>query len=230
MIEPIFIRTKNKKLDFFKSEAHTYAMKALLAKAILTFTIFVGVFFCPIRANAVWFAGSGPDYSQGASSEFYCASTGTFTTQAGASATTPVISLYNPPGSGKNLVILDVGIDVNASPAAAAQFMLAFSTAVAPSTTTIALANGIVTSAQIGKSTTTAVGICLLDSTLANANTPKAFRYLGGTTGASAIGGVSLTDQTQGKVVVPPGFVVTLQAISAASVTADLLWREDPGN
>jgi hypothetical protein len=182
-------------------------------------------------SQATWFSGSGSDYSQGANSEYYCASTGTITTQAGSSATLPAWSLTNPYGSGKNLVILDVGINVNASPAAAADFFLAFSSAVVPSSTTISTNNGFITSGLIGApaySTSTAVGICLIYSTLGNANKPTAFRYLGGTTGASAIGGVVLTDQTNGKVVVPPGVTVSLQSTSAASITSHVLEREDP--
>jgi hypothetical protein len=195
------------------------------------FLTVISLLVYPVLAYCAWFSGSGADYSQGANSEYYCASTGTITTQAGSSATTPAWSLTNPYGSGKNLVILDVGINVNASPAAAAQFFLAFSSAVIPSTTTISTNNGFVTSGLIGSpvySTGTASGICLIYSTLGNANKPTAFRYVGGTTGASAISGVVLTDQTQGKVVVPPGVTVSLQSTSAASITSHVLEREDP--
>ena len=180
-------------------------------------------------AHAGWFGpGTAADYSQDAGNEFYCASTTTLTTQAGSSATSPIWSLTNPYGSNKKLVILDVGINVNASPAAAADFFLAYSSAIIPSTQTIATANGMRSAASIGVSTSTAVGICSLNLTLTNASAPIAFRYLGGTTGASAIGGVMLTDQTQGKVVIPPGWTVSIQATSAASITSHVLEREDP--
>ena len=42
------------------------------------------------------------------------------TTQAGLSATTPALTLYNPVGSGVNLVPLSVTIDIKTAPAAAA--------------------------------------------------------------------------------------------------------------
>ena len=176
-----------------------------------------------------WSFGSGGsvDYSRDAGNTFICASTATFTSQAGLSAATPVISLYNPPNSTKNLVLLEVGIDLNASPAGAAGFILAFDTGTvpAPSSTTILSNNGLVSPALLNTSTATATGICLLNSTLTRA--PKALRFLGGTTGASAIGGVLLTDQTQGKIVVPPGSVIAIETTSAASFWADFVWRED---
>ena len=176
-----------------------------------------------------WGFGSGGsvDYSRDAGNSFYCASTGTVTTQAGISVSSPTWALYNPPNSTKNLVVLDVGIDVMASPAAAAEFLLAYSTAVTPSTSTVytSLTYGIQTPAVVGKSTTTATGICVLQAGLPA--TPTAFRYIGGTTGASAIGGVVFTDQTQGKVVVPPGYVISIQASSAAAIRSHVLWRED---
>ena len=165
------------------------------------------------------------DYSRDAGNSFYCASTNTWTTQAGLSVTKPAWSLYNPPNSGKLLTVIDIGVDLNSSPAAAAGFIVAYSTAVSPSTTTVASNNGIITSELIGRSTTTAQGICLLNSSLPA--TPNAFRFIGGTTGASAIGGVSLTDLSQGKIVVAPGFVISIQSTSAAAIWSHVLWRED---
>lgn len=175
----------------------------------------------PVSSFA-WFGNSGVDYSQNAGSMFYCADlAGTsVTTQAGLSATTPALTIYNPSQT-KNLVLLDVGVDVTASPAAAAGFMLAWSTG-APSSVTAAQA----TPALIGGSTMTALGQCYRVATLPNA--PVAFRYLGGTTGAAAIGGVNLTDLTQGKVVIPPNYAVSFQATSAAAVIVDYLWMEQP--
>jgi hypothetical protein len=72
----------------------------------------------------------GPDYSRDAAGTFYCANVaGTpVTTQAGLSVTAPALLLYEPSAVAKNLVLLDVGINITASPAAAAGFMLAYST------------------------------------------------------------------------------------------------------
>lgn len=190
--------------------------------------LFVGLFLTallPWVSSAAWF---GPhvevDYAQDASSMFYCASTGPFMTQAGVSVSSPPVSLFNPFGSGKNLTLIEVGVGIAASPAAAAQYFLAFSTmSVGMSNSGI---QATVTPALIGKSTTTALGQCTVAGVLPAV--PKPFRYIGGTTGASAIGGVVLTDFTNGKVVIPPGGLVTLQATSVSAVLPQLLWREDP--
>lgn len=169
--------------------------------------------------------GGSPDYSRDASSMFYCASSGTVTTQAGVSASSPTISLFNPANSGKNLVLLDAGLVFMASPAAASDVVLAFNVTPSSGPQTGTGARGVVTPALIGKSSTTALGVCNLLGNLPAV--PSAFRVLGGTTGASAISGVVLTDSTNGKVVIPPGGLVSVQTTTAANVLAHLLWRED---
>jgi hypothetical protein len=146
--------------------------------------------------------------------------------------TNPALVLYNPARSQKNLVLLDVGINITASPAAAAGFMLAYSTG---ATTIVNSTNVVVVPALLpttALSTTTVVsmasGQCMGGVVSTLPYVPLAFRYLGGTTGASAIGGVLLTDLTQGKVVIPPGVTVSIQSKTAAAISAHLLWREDP--
>lgn len=196
-----------------------------------------------VPVKAAWFSGSGPDYSQGSGNSFYCANlAGTpVTTVAGLSSLNPALILVNPYTSRKNLVILDVGIEVTAAPAAAVGFMLAYSTGAANAvtvatstvnaitfTTMTTVVPALLPSTILSTTTVAAqsVGQCFRGATLPN--TPVAFRYLGGTTGAAAISGVQWTDQTQGKVVVPPGVTVSIQTTSAASVLAHILWREDP--
>ena len=191
-----------------------------------------------LMPSCVW-AGfnvtGGPDYSRDAAGEFYCANVaGTpVTTQAGLSVTAPALVLYNPSRSTKNLVLLDVGINVTASPAAAAGFMLAYSTG-EPRGITVFSTNTVVVPALIPSvvnSSTTQVGLsqgqCSGGVGTLLPNAPLAFRYLGGTTGASAIGGVVLTDYTNGKVVVPPGSTISIQSKTAAAISAHFLWRED---
>jgi hypothetical protein len=178
--------------------------------------------------------GGGNDYSRDAGNMFYCASTGTVTTQAGVSASSPTISLYNPSNSGKNLVVLDVGINVMSAPAAAAQFSLAYNVTPSSGVNYSSTTNmGYVTAASVGISTVatskgyvgTMKAICTLQGYLPA--TPTPFRYLGGTTGAAAISGVVFTDSTSGKVVVPPGGLISIQSSSAAALQAHILWRED---
>ena len=166
----------------------------------------------------------GPDYSRDSGSTYICANpAGTsVTTQAGLSVTTPALTLVNPSNSGKNLTILEIGIDVTASPAAAAGFMVAFSSTSAITTTS----SGTVTQALLKNPATNSVAGCWRVSTLPFV--PYAVRYLGGTTGASAIGGVVLTDYTNGKIVVPPGNTISIQSTSAAAIIAHIVEREDP--
>ncbi len=143
------------------------------------------------------------------------------TTQAGLSATTPALTLYNPVGSGVNLVLLTVTCDITTAPAAAAGLMLAYNTlnATPPATTTAAT----VTSAIIG-STSAPKGQCYRIATLAAA--PVAFWFLGGTTGAAAISGVKLTENIDGQVIIPPGVAISIQATSAAAILASYVWKE----
>ena len=193
-------------------------------------------------SGAAWFgAGTATDYSQDANNMWYCASTGTVTTQAGVSLSSPTWSLYNPAGSNKNLVVLDIGVALMSSPAAAVEFSLAYnvfpSSGILVSTQSLVNVNGstaTITSALVSKvvassftlPTTLAVGRCNLQGILPG--TPTAFRFIGGTTGASAIGGLVFADLTQGKVVVPPGAIISLQTSSSAAVQSHVLWREDP--
>jgi hypothetical protein len=143
------------------------------------------------------------------------------TTQAGLSATTPALTLYNPVGSGVNLVLLTVTVDITTAPAAAAGLMLAYNllNATAPATTT----DATMISAIIG-STTAPKGRCYRIATLAAA--PLAFRFIGGTTGAAAIGGVQLIDNVDGAVIIPPGVAISIQGTSAAAILASYVWKE----
>lgn len=135
---------------------------------------------------------------------------------------TPVLSLCNPIGSGKLGVLMEIGIDVTASPAAAAGFELGVS-----STTLQTYPTGL-TSAYVYNANTASSSLPVLQAYTVStwAYIPTAMRFLGGTTGAAAIGGVYLTDSTDGKVIVGPGTCVGLFATSAATILADFEWEE----
>jgi hypothetical protein len=143
------------------------------------------------------------------------------TTQAGLSATTPALTLYNPIGSGKNLVLLSATADFTAAPAAACGLMLAYNlaSAAAPTMTTAAT----VTNALLGN-TSVGVASCARVSTLAAA--PLFLRAMGGTTGAAAIGGVQIIDHIDGEIIVGPGVAVSIQATSAGAIIASITWEE----
>ena len=143
------------------------------------------------------------------------------TTQAGLSATTPALALYNPIGSGVNLVLLTVTVDITTSPAAASGLMLAYNLANAAAPTLTTLAN--VTNALVGN-LKLPVGQCARVSTLAAA--PLALRMLGGTTGAAAIGGVQLIDKVDGEIIITPGVAISIQATSATALLSSFTWEE----
>lgn len=143
------------------------------------------------------------------------------TTQAGLSATTPALTLYNPIGSGVNLHLIGTTIDITTSPAAAAGLMLAYNLAAAAAPTLTTLAN--VTNAMIG-TLKLPIGQCARVATLAAA--PLAFRFLGGTTGASGIGATQLIDKINGEVIITPGVAISIQSTSAAAILASITWEE----
>jgi hypothetical protein len=146
------------------------------------------------------------------------------TTQAGLSATTPALALYNPQGSNVVLALYNVGIAVTSSPAGAVGFCLAANsiTAAAPTNVTNAtIYNALQLGGQVqGK------GQCYRIATLAAA--PVAFRTLGCVTGASSISPVLLDVDLAGSVVLEPGACISIQSTAAAAIVAHVLWEEIP--
>ncbi len=142
------------------------------------------------------------------------------TTQAGLSATTPALTLYNPVGSGVNLVLLNVSVNVTTAPAAVAGLMLAFNAlnATPPATTTTAT----VTNAIIGF-TGTPKGQCFRIATLAAA--PVAFNFIG-SVGAASTALTTLFTNIDGLVIIPPGVAISIQSTSAIAITANYTWKE----
>lgn len=183
-------------------------------------------------APALSLAYIDTSYYDAGSNTFVCASTTSVVgtaTQAGASAAAAPIALYNPPGSKTKLVVKDVSIMPTSSPAAAVTYTLAYT--VAPSTSITGGTPGNMTSAFVGTSTSTlttvSVATCTVGGTLPA--TPIPFRILGGTTGASAIGGVQIVDYIpMGSVVVGPGGLIAIQATAASNILAHITWKEVP--
>lgn len=150
----------------------------------------------------------------------------TVTTQAGLSATTPALTLWNPVGSGKNLVLNTVSVVVSTSGASTVDFILAYSTSGAPTATTKAQVqqNLIGSFAQ-------PVGQIYSIATLVAA--PQAIRYMGTLFGAAGVAVVTpfyfpLVDHVDGEIVVGPGSLITLQTSAAIPVLASFTWEEVP--
>lgn len=146
------------------------------------------------------------------------------TTQAGLSATTPALTLYNPVGSGVIGVLKRVTIGVTASPAAATVFMLAYNlaNAAAPTLTTLAQ----VTNARLDSKKLPTLQ-CARVATLAAA--PLMCRVLeGGPQGASAISAGVVSTEIKGGILVMPGVAISVQSTAAAAILATFEWKEVP--
>lgn len=146
------------------------------------------------------------------------------TTQAGLSATTPALTLYNPVGSGVIGVLKRVRIGVTASPAAAAVFMLAYNLANAAAPTLTTLAN--VTNSKLDSKKLPTLQ-CARVATLAAAPLMCAILE-GGPAGASAISAGRAETEFDGGILIPPGVCVSVQSTSAAAILASFEWSEKP--
>lgn len=142
------------------------------------------------------------------------------TTQAGLSATTPALTLYNPVGSGVLLSLLNVTVNMTAEPAAITDLCLAYNlkNATAPATTT----DATMTAARIG-STASPKGRCYRIATLAAA--PLACRMLGACdTGLTAA--MVINDDVAGAIVLEEGVALSIQTRTAAVLVASFTWEE----
>ena len=147
------------------------------------------------------------------------------TTQAGLSATTPALVLWNPVGSPKNLVLWEDSLALNAAPAAASIFSLAVTTGPITTTTSGSVFNNLLNSAILpGGQSATPVGQCYRVSTLNGP--PVAIRYIGQVTGAASLTQTPWVDNVDGKIVLTPGTGITFQTTTAAAVVGSFTWEE----
>lgn len=144
------------------------------------------------------------------------------TTQAGLSATTPALTLYNPLNSGVYANLLQVTIGLNAAPAAATTLCLAVnSNAAAPTSTTAAA----VINANNGGPVSNAVQ-CYRVATLAAA--PVATVFLGSVSAASLVAALSWVVDLKGGYGIVPGTYISVQATTAVAIFASFMWEEIP--
>lgn len=146
------------------------------------------------------------------------------------------LNLYNPVGSGKNLVLLEVIADY-ALPVAVAQANYTIWLAACLSPTQAApISVGAATSRNaLLSGGAAAVGVAYTQATLPTV--PVVVRSLGsicmltgGTTVASMgfIVNSYLKDEVAGAIVIPPGIAVAVQTSAAMSVCASMTWAELP--
>jgi hypothetical protein len=151
------------------------------------------------------------------------------TTQAGLSATTPVLTLFNPKGNNKNLVIMYAGATFTVAFAAASVIWLAANTNIAAADVTGTAAT--VRNALIGNAANPS-GTALTAATLPAA--PVAVSILGvGLTGAiTTIPSLPAYGRVyDGSLIVAPGGALSFQtstASGASATFAELAWEEVP--
>ena len=139
------------------------------------------------------------------------------------------VILYNPPSSGKNLLITDVNFVWTTVPGALHQIGIALAAPnlTAPSSVTaigsgVQVANG---SGNAGNSITKAYDAATL------AVAPVAVRWCGGALYSSAVGsfGYSLKDSVDGAVMLIPGAVACLTTVTTTAVgMGSITWVEVP--
>lgn len=156
---------------------------------------------------------------------FHGCSTVAVATQAGMSATTPCLTLYNPVGSGVNLVLINVSVMFDVQPTLPCGIFLASNAVAAGAPTTVTLAT--VKNSVLG-STKAAIGQCYRVATLGAS--PLAIRPLGSIATTAANGnatpGVLCSNEINGQIVIDPGVGVSIQTSSAASIYASFTWLE----
>lgn len=139
------------------------------------------------------------------------------------------LAISNPAGSGKNLVIVDASFGVAAALAAVAIVpRLGYAAVVALTQGNATSNKGLPTLVGSGGGS---VALCGASGTLTAA--PTTLRALGGlqwVTGAGGAGGqLYAKDEVAGAIIIPPGQMLTLDAlVAAATVVASFTWAELP--
>lgn len=148
----------------------------------------------------------------------------------GGAAGTPLLGLYNPAGSGKDLVLLEVRLGVRTTGTAAGTVDFNYFTAnnsTATVTGTQTLAKNLYTQATSGS---VAWGMTNVANTGAVASTIVAPAFsLGNVTTTAALNFGILRDELKGEIVVSPGNYLALGAsasLTAASIDASFIWAE----
>lgn len=151
----------------------------------------------------------------------------TATAFTGGAAGTPLLGIYNPTGSGKNLVVLVVGVSnrVAASAAGTVDFALYQGVSAAP-TGTLTTPTNALTQAASGSVALGVVNAAATSTTATALQLPLGSYYWA--TAAGAINN-SVLYEPAGSVVVAPGQFLALgasAALTSATWNASVLWEE----
>lgn len=132
--------------------------------------------------------------------------------------------LWNPPGSGKKLVLIDAGFVYTTGPTAVTQLGIAQMTATSVLPTSLTVAGRSATAAD--GSGNIPVGIVWDAATLPAA--PVAVRWFAGSCG-TAVTTAQVLDRIDGSVVVVPGSAVCLTTVTTTAVgMGSFTWAEYP--
>ena len=166
-------------------------------------------------------------------------SAATFTVATTGNTATPIIGVYNPPGSGKNLVILQARLQaaITALTATGAGAFIWMVGAASGASTTGVLPRSRNTLSSAGSVAKDVSGVALTGITVTLAAFDASGLSGGPTINASTLqtaAGLSptlaaSTDNIDGALIIPPGFVLSLQCSTtpvAVSAVSNLLWEE----
>ena len=140
-------------------------------------------------------------------------------------STTTGFVLSNPWGSGKKLVLWNVEFNYTTVPAAAAIVFIATSIAPSPTAHASTTAVGVYSAAGLGASTTS---VARAYSASTTPNLPVYSRVLGySPTTPATTGGLTGTDQVNGKMILVPGTYAQISYITTAPVgITSMTWFE----
>lgn len=143
------------------------------------------------------------------------------------SATCTGLSLTNPFGSGKNLVVKEVRFAPSTAPAGVSVVGLAVSPAVSATAVTHTTPAVIHNSIDIGSNLSVGVGLTDASSTLPAA--PVWLRPIGSVVAASSITPGMYVENVDGTIILPPGTNLSFSYLTTAAVgIASMTWVEIP--
>lgn len=141
------------------------------------------------------------------------------------STTCTGLALSNPPGSGKLLVVKEVGFAPSTAPAGAAVVGLAIHTAI--STTDTTHTTPMVIHNAIAKGNVSGQCAGRVDAAATLVSTPLWLRPLGSVVAASSITPTKYNEDIDGSIIIPPGGVLSLSYLTTAAVgIASITWAE----
>ena len=142
-------------------------------------------------------------------------------------ATCTGLSLENPPGSNKNLVIKRVSFVPSTAPAGASVVGLAISPAV--QSTAVTHTAAVVIHNAIATGSDKNVGVAKADSSSTLPATPVWLRPLGSVVAASSISPAAYHEDVNGDIILPPGTNLSFSYLTTAAVgIAAMSWVEVP--